>query len=171
MTWPLVKLRVSALAFAGVRAALREAGPEGLLRIDNPGPGDLNLDGVVLVPLPDNGLWPCCSFPRTGGHNSSCTFYGCDEQCKHERLSENSLGEYVCDDCGYLKRLQMAVDDDTKVVDVNTEEDIIIALEILAGAALLAGNRRLYEHIYSARTQYKQDVDLGWSLTLGKDWK
>lgn len=104
MTWPLVKLRVSALTHAGVKAALLAAGDEGLLRIDSPGRGDLNLDGVVLESLPDKGEWPCCGFVRTGGHNSSCTFYGCDEQCKHEHQSENSLGEYVCDDCGWLKR-------------------------------------------------------------------
>ena len=79
MTWPLVTLRVPALAMAGVRAALVAAGSEGLLRIDNPEEGDLNLDGVVLEALPDNSLWPCCGFARSGGHNSSCTFYGCDE--------------------------------------------------------------------------------------------
>lgn len=79
MTWPLVKLRVDAVGWRTVKAALMAAGSEGLLRINNPGEGDLNLDGVVLEALPDNGLWPCCGFPRSGGHNSSCTFYGADE--------------------------------------------------------------------------------------------
>jgi len=50
----------------------------------------------------------------------------------------------------------MVVNDDTKVVECNTEEQIIEALEILAGAALLAGNRRLYEHIYGGKLRYQK---------------
>lgn len=35
-----------------------------------------------------------------------------------------------------------------------SEEEILEALEILAGAALMKGNRRLYEHIYGAKVRY-----------------
>ena len=54
----------------------------------------------------------------------------------------------------------MAIDDDTKLVAIDDEEDIVQALEILAGAAIMKGNRRLFEHIKRAETQYRQGVDL-----------
>lgn len=54
----------------------------------------------------------------------------------------------------------MAIDDDTKLVEIDSEEDIVLALEILGGAALLGGNQRLYEHILRAKVQYKQGVEL-----------
>lgn len=83
MTWPLVNLQVPLHVYMGVERALDAAGDEGRLRMDNPSQWCLNLDGVVLEAIPDDpALWPCCGFPRTGGHNSSCTFYGCDEPTK-----------------------------------------------------------------------------------------
>lgn len=54
----------------------------------------------------------------------------------------------------------MAIADGTKLVDIDGEEDILEALAILAGAALMQGNRRLYEHVYRAKVQYGQGVDL-----------
>ena len=54
----------------------------------------------------------------------------------------------------------MAVDDDTKLVEINTVEDIILGLEILGGSALLLSDRPLYEHIMRAKVQYQQGVDL-----------
>lgn len=62
----------------------------------------------------------------------------------------------------------MSIDDTTKLVDISTEKDIIEALECLAGAALLSGNRRLYEHIYRAKVQYNQGINLGWIALLGE---
>lgn len=93
MTWPLVILRVPLEAYVAIKHALILAGSEGKLRIDNPTHNHLNLDGVALEPIPvrDEGLWPCCGFARTGGHNSSCAFYGCDEIKSEDR---------VCADCG-----------------------------------------------------------------------
>lgn len=52
------------------------------------------------------------------------------------------------------------IDDDTKLVAINSEEDILAALEILSGSALLAGNRRLYEHIARAKHQYAAGINL-----------
>lgn len=54
----------------------------------------------------------------------------------------------------------MTVDEDTKLVKIDDEEDILVALEVLAGAALMKGNRRLYEHIYRAKLQYEAGVNL-----------
>jgi len=82
MTWPLVILRVPLAAYLLIEAALAKSGDEGLLRIDSPSPGHLNLDGVVLEPDPstlDIKVWPCCGHPIAEGHNSSCTFYGLDK--------------------------------------------------------------------------------------------
>lgn len=52
------------------------------------------------------------------------------------------------------------ITDDTKLVEINDEADILEALVILGGSALLMGNRRLYEHIYRAKVQYQQGVNL-----------
>lgn len=60
------------------------------------------------------------------------------------------------------------VTDETKVVDCDTEEDILSALEILGGSALMKGNRRLYEHIYRAKIQYEQGVDLKATINLSR---
>lgn len=50
--------------------------------------------------------------------------------------------------------------DETLLVEIDAEEDILLALEVLGGAALISGNRRLYEHIYRAKIQYDQGVNL-----------
>lgn len=47
----------------------------------------------------------------------------------------------------------MTITDDTKLVEINDEAGIIEALEVLGGSALLANNRRLYEHIYAAKVR------------------
>lgn len=84
MTRFLTKLRVPLEVYEAITRRLRESGEEGQLRIDSPTPGHLNLDGVVLEVEPSREslkrtIWPCCGFPRNGGHNASCTFYGMDE--------------------------------------------------------------------------------------------
>jgi hypothetical protein len=48
-----------------------------------------------------------------------------------------------------------------------TSPQILVAVTILAGDALTKGDRRLYEHLYSAVNRYKTGEDLGWSLRLG----
>lgn len=50
------------------------------------------------------------------------------------------------------------VTDDTKVIECNTDEEILGALEILGGAALMHGNRRLYEHMYGAKVRYDKGL-------------
>lgn len=54
----------------------------------------------------------------------------------------------------------MKITEETKLVDTDNEKDIITALEILGGAALLQGNRRLYEHIYRAKVKYEDGAYL-----------
>lgn len=82
MTRFLTKLRVPLEVYEAISRRLRESGEEGLIRIDSPTPGHLNLDGVALEVDPrtiKRTEWACCGLPRTGGHNTSCTFYGLDE--------------------------------------------------------------------------------------------
>ena len=55
--------------------------------------------------------------------------------------------------------------DDTRLVDINDEADILEALVILGGAALMKGNRRLYDHIMRAKVQHEQGVNLGLTET------
>lgn len=54
----------------------------------------------------------------------------------------------------------MAITDETRVVEVETTEDILRALVILSGTALMQGDRRLYEHIMRAKVQYENSVNL-----------
>lgn len=54
----------------------------------------------------------------------------------------------------------MTITDETRLIDVNTPEEILEALTILVGSALMSGDRRLYEHVYRAKIQYENGVNL-----------
>lgn len=54
----------------------------------------------------------------------------------------------------------MTITEDTKLVEIDSTEDIVEALEILGGTALLSGNRTLYDHILRAKVQYGQGIVL-----------
>jgi hypothetical protein len=49
---------------------------------------------------------------------------------------------------------------ETMAEEVNEIPDILMALEVLGGAALLKGDRRLYEHIMRAKVQYELGINL-----------
>lgn len=59
----------------------------------------------------------------------------------------------------------MTIGDTTRLVDIDDEADILEALVVLGGAALMGGNRRLYDHIMRAKVQYDQGVDLDLTTT------
>lgn len=61
----------------------------------------------------------------------------------------------------------MAITDDTKLVEIDDENEILEALVILGGSALMRGNRRLYEHICRAEIQYKEGINLHLTDNLG----
>lgn len=54
----------------------------------------------------------------------------------------------------------MTISDATRLVEINDTNDILQALVVLSGAALMHRDRRLYEHIFRAKVQYEKGVDL-----------
>lgn len=63
------------------------------------------------------------------------------------------------------------ITDDTKLVEIDEEADILEALVILGGTALLKANRRLYDHIMRAKVQYEQGVNLHLTDNFGSTTK
>lgn len=52
----------------------------------------------------------------------------------------------------------MTITDETRLVDINEVDDILEAVVILAGAALLRGDRLLYNCIFGGQMKYRLET-------------